>query len=348
MRILISTTEQFFPYWSSLVKELERNEINCYINRDYFIPIYSRNFFQHFKWKYKSKKILENFRPDVVIVDSAINIATHCLKKKIPFLLYLRGDIWRERKEKLESLKSFHHRMSFQHQWKEYDKCLENCKVILSVSEFLKNIINAKYPNKPIQTLYPGLKVENRYCQNGLSLKHPCVGILQRAQNWKKTRELLLLSKILSELPSVYFYWVGDGPYRTKIISELEKFENFTWLGKLESPNEVKKFLSEIDIYALFSGFDTLALTTIEAEFMKKPVIISKVGGTPETIINNETGFLIDLGDSKEWVKSIEYLIKNKELAQKMGISGNKFVKEKFDLTITAYKLIKICKKLTD
>ena len=46
----------------------------------------------------------------------------------------------------------------------------------------------------------------------------------------------------------------GDGPYKDKILPKLEKFENFKWLGHLDYPNDVRDYLSEIDVYALVSG----------------------------------------------------------------------------------------------
>ena len=47
-------------------------------------------------------------------------------------------------------------------------------------------------------------------------------------------------------MPNVNFYWVGDGQYREKITTQLEKYENFKWLGMLECPEEIRNFLEQL------------------------------------------------------------------------------------------------------
>ena len=84
---------------------------------------------------------------------------------------------------------------------------------------------------------------------------------------------MLILKKVMQELPDVNFYWVGDGVYREKIIDELGVYENFHWLGHLQYPEKVREYLSEVDLYALVSGMDLAPLTLKEAQLMKKPVI---------------------------------------------------------------------------
>ena len=147
----------------------------------------------------------------------------------------------------------------------------------------------------------------------------------------KKTKELLLLTQVMSKFPHVTFYWVGDGPYSQKVLPELEKFENFKWLGSFEYPKKIREFLSEIDVYALLSGIDMSPLSLLEAQLMKKPAIATKVGGIPELMINNETGLLIDKGDAEALIEKIEFLFSNEEKRKIMGENGRKFVEENFN-----------------
>ena len=51
-----------------------------------------------------------------------------------------------------------------------------------------------------------------------MNLKHPCVGLLQRASWWGKTSEMLILKKVLEKMPDVSFYWAGDGPLRERVL----------------------------------------------------------------------------------------------------------------------------------
>ena len=216
------------------------------------------------------------------------------------------------------------------------EKCFEDSKIILPICNFLNDVVTKRYPKKSVQTLYQGISPSNWFHADGMKLKHPCVGLLQSATIWDKTKEILILTKVLEKMPNVTFYWAGDGPYRDKIIPKLEKFENFKWLGALEYPEKVRQFLSEIDVYALLSGIDMSPLTLQEAQLMQKPVVATNVGGIPELMRNNETGFLIKKGDHDELFKKLEILINDEKMSQKMGNAGKKFISNTFSFEIIA------------
>ena len=62
------------------------------------------------------------------------------------------------------------------------------------------------------------------------------------------------------------------------------------------------------------------------------PVIACHPGGTDETIIHNETGFLINNEDKNALIEYINRFIDNPELSIKMGIKGRQRVQEFFEL----------------
>ena len=129
---------------------------------------------------------------------------------------------------------------------------------------------------------------------------------------------------------------------------KLKKYKNFEWLGPLEYPNEVRQYLSEIDIYALISGLDMSPLTLLEAQLMKKPIIATNVGGIPELMIDKKTGFLIEKGSSKELIKKIEEMLNEPKKMEEMGTQGRKFVEENFSWKIITEKFVKDLKKISD
>ena len=86
-----------------------------------------------------------------------------------------------------------------------------------------------------------------------------------------------------------------------------------------------------MNIFCLLScGSEGFGNVNLEAEFLNIPVITTNIGGIPETIIDGVTGFLIEPRNVDMLISSIKKLIENKEYAKKMGITGNKFVKETF------------------
>jgi glycosyltransferase involved in cell wall biosynthesis len=188
--------------------------------------------------------------------------------------------------------------------------------------------------------MYQGIDPFRWYEEKGMVLKHPCVGLLQSAMIWGKTREMLILENVVKSMPETSFYWVGDGPYKEKILSILNKYENFHWLGSLEYPDKVRQYLSEIDVYALVSGIDMSPLTLQEAQLMKKPVIATNVGGIPELMKDKETGFLVEKGNVNQLIEKITLLLENKQKRIEMGNSGRKFIENNFSWEVVVSKFL--------
>jgi glycosyltransferase involved in cell wall biosynthesis len=177
-----------------------------------------------------------------------------------------------------------------------------------------------------------------------MELRNPCVGLVQDANWWGKTKELLILEQVLKKLPNVTFYWAGDGQYREKITKQLEKYENFEWLGRLQYPDNVRKFLETIDIYALITGMDLAPLTLKEAQLMGKPVIATDVGGDKEMMKDEETGYLVKEGNPEDIIEKINELLENKIKSKEMGEKGIEFVKDEFNWEKVAKNFLEIIK----
>jgi glycosyltransferase involved in cell wall biosynthesis len=175
-------------------------------------------------------------------------------------------------------------------------------------------------------------------------LKHPCVGLLQRANVWGKTEEMLILPKIIEAFPEVTFYWAGDGQYRDEILAKLKKYKNFEWLGSLEYPDKVKKYLASIDVYALLSGLDTSPHSVLEAGLMKKPIVATNVGGVSEIIINEKTGFVVKKGNYNEYIEKISILINDEKKRKEIGNNEYEYVKNNFTWEIVVKNFISVIK----
>ncbi|MGI0069259.1 MAG: glycosyltransferase family 4 protein, partial [Nitrosopumilaceae archaeon] len=228
-------------------------------------------------------------------------------------------------------------------QWQKIgEKCFSDASVILPICKYLENIVKNHYSNKPTEVLYQGINPSRWYPAELMNLKHPCVGLLQGAWIWGKVREMSILSNVLEAMPSVTFYWAGDGPYRDEILKVLKKYENFKWLGPLQYPDKVREYLSSIDVYALISGMDMSPLTLQEAQLMERPVVATRIGGIPELMSNEKTGLLVGKGDHRGWIEKLTILINDKEKAKVMGIEGRKYVTENFSWDKIAKKFVSV------
>ena len=314
------------------VNELEKLNIECNLVLDTDISdrFPSRKISHWFQSSKKFEKLIEEFKPDAIFVDRQRHFVLDALKTNIPLLIHLRGDIWKEMEMAKKTLYKLPHKRVVLKKWENIaNESFKKSNLILPICNYLENETKERLPEKKVATMYQGINYENWYKEKEMELKHPCVGFLQGSVILEKAKEMLTLTKVIESMPEVTFYWAGDGPYRDIILTKLKKYDNFHWLGPLEYPGKVREFLSSIDIYGLASGIDMSPLTLLEAQLMEKPVIASKVGGIPELMLDNETGFLVNKGNSDEWEKRIEDLLNNNK-RNEMGKNGRKFVKEKF------------------
>jgi len=225
------------------------------------------------------------------------------------------------------------------------NKCFKHATTILPICHYLDDVFKKHYPKKSSTVFSIGINSSQWYPQKGMNLKHPCVGLVQSGNIWGKAREMLILPKILEAMPNVNFYWAGDGQFRGKILQVLNKYDNFKWLGKLDYPDKVREFFTEMDVYALVSGLDMTPRSVLEAQLMGKPVVASNVGGVSEAMKDNETGFLVNCGDYKGWIEKLSILLSDSNKAKHMGDEGKNFVNGKFTSEIAAKQFITLSKK---
>ena len=89
---------------------------------------------------------------------------------------------------------------------------------------------------------------------------------------------------------------------------------------------------------------DTTPLSCREAMAMQNPVVATKVGGIPEMIYDDETGFLVGEGDYKMWIKKINVLIKDKEIGRRLGKNARELIVEKFNWDKLSKEFVDIIK----
>ena len=348
MKILIAGAPDKYFHLKEFGEELKKHKIEYALvnDSDYATGISKKNIRDFLNPKKKFNELIKKEKPDVIFADRRTNFGIYAIESKIPLYLHLRGDIWSESKWGNQNL-SLVQKIAENHRINViWDKNFKGSSLILPICKHLEKIVKGNYPDKETAVMYQGITPERWYPQEGMKLKHPCVGLLQGAVIWGKTQEMLILEKVLKKMPNVTFYWVGDGPYRDKILPILEKYDNFKWLGALEYPDKVREYFTEIDIYALVSGIDMSPLTLQEAQLMRKPVVATNVGGIPELMKDDETGFLVEKGNAEELIEKLSLLINDKEKRGNMGNSGRKFMEENFSWDKITKEFVKDLEKL--
>ena len=330
---------------NELSNTLQKFDVECKLvnDIDYARGFPSKKLGEWITGKKKFKSLIKEFSPDAILIDRLGHFGSAAIDAKIPLFILLRGNYWLDLESSKKTLyndKKMRTVIWFRNRIAE--KCFRNATVLLPICRYLENVVKERYPNQNTGVFFEGVDSSHWYNGDKIQLTHPCVGLLQDANVWFKTKEMLVLKKVLEKMPNVNFYWAGDGPYRARILSELSKFKNFKWMGRLQYPEKVREFLSSVDVYALASGMDNAPLTLKEAQLLEKPVVASNVGGIPEMMIDGKTGFLVDEGDHQGWLEKLSKILNDKDLADDMGRHGKKFVQDTFNWDICAKKFLDI------
>ncbi|MBC8184840.1 glycosyltransferase [candidate division KSB1 bacterium] len=125
---------------------------------------------------------------------------------------------------------------------------------------------------------------------------------------------------------SVHLCIVGDGKRKEKFARN----ENNGNVHFLNWRPDIENIYSGIDLLALTSRNEGTPLTIIEAMAAKVPVVATNVGGVPDIVKNNETGFLCDVDDDEEMVNKIKLLLTDEKINKRITMRAQKFALHKF------------------
>ena len=164
----------------------------------------------------------------------------------------------------------------------------------------------------------------------------------------RKGHEFLLRSfvEVIAKIPSAKLLMSGFGlPYEKEYVESLVKELN------LSNNVVISDFQSDIDTLIRRASFlvlpsqsyESFGYVLVEAMLRKKPTIGTNIGGIPEVIVNNSTGYIVQTNHISLMAERIITLLTNKELSIKFGENGyrvfiNKFTAKK--MSSSYYKLI--------
>ncbi|MDO8601241.1 MAG: glycosyltransferase family 4 protein [bacterium] len=190
---------------------------------------------------------------------------------------------------------------------------LKNADKIRGVAEYLVAEAKKIAPNKPY-FIFPTFTDLDDFL-NEKDIRFDNFVLLVGRNNPVKGVKYLVeaFEKIKPEFPDFRLVLVGEGLPEGKL--PLEKVRD-----KMR------------DCYCLVvpSISEGLPRVILEAMALAKPVIASRVGGIPELVKDNETGFLTEPGNAVDLAKKLKTLLGDRSLALRMGQNGRELVKDKF------------------
>ena len=132
----------------------------------------------------------------------------------------------------------------------------------------------------------------------------------------KRVQDVIkVFDKIHQQIPS-RLVLVGDGPDRAeceKLTRELNLQNSVLFLGKQDALVDI---LNCADLFLIPSQSESFGLSALEAMACGLPVISSSVGGLPELVVHNQTGYIAEIGDIDRMAKyTLDLLTNDKKYA---------------------------------
>lgn len=102
--------------------------------------------------------------------------------------------------------------------------------------------------------------------------------------------------------------------------------------GYINGAKQMAQYYCAADVYLHIAKADTFPTTVLESLACGTPVVATAIGGIPEQIKHQETGFLAAPDDLKGITDSLQNLLDNQDLRTKMSRSAAVDAKKRFDL----------------
>ncbi|HKB87241.1 MAG TPA: N-acetyl-alpha-D-glucosaminyl L-malate synthase BshA [Ignavibacteriaceae bacterium] len=219
---------------------------------------------------------------------------------------------------------------------------IEESDGVTAVSRFLKEKTLTNYDiEKSIEVIPNFVDTELYKPMNGCSYRNHIAPnkekVLVHTSNFRQVKRvpdtLKIFAKVLEELPAKLVL-VGDGPERSeceRLCRQLGICENVRFLGKQDGIVEI---LNASDIFLIPSQSESFGLAALEAMACGLPVISSSVGGLPELVRHNETGYIAEIGDIDRMAKYTIDLLTNERKYKLFSSNARERAVTMFDKSI--------------
>ena len=273
------------------------------------------------------KKIIRTFKPDILHSHYAASYGLiGAFTGFHPFILSVWG---------IDILKfpenSVLHKKMIEYSLKKADK-------VLATSYYLAKETN-KYTSKEILITPFGIDIEEFKPKIVVPIFKEDDIVIGTVKSMERKYGIEYLIKSFSILKRNYpdknlkLLLVGGGSLEAKfkqMINDLNIVDSSIITGHVPY-NNVAEYHNQLSIAVYVSKVESFGVSILESSACEKPVVVSDLGGLPEVVENDVTGFIVKANNIKATTEAIERLILDKELREKFGNAGRVRVKDKFD-----------------
>lgn len=186
-----------------------------------------------------------------------------------------------------------------------------NCLITINKEDYYR----AKYKFHAKKTVYiPGVGIDSKRFQNlgisreqkrqELGLSKEDIFILSVGElNKNKNHEVVVRALAGLKGQNIVYMIAGEGNQKEHLKTLAE--ENGVSLRLIGFREDICSLLEAADVFAFPSKREGLSVSVMEAMFMKKPVIASKIRGNTDLIKDGENGLLVHPNTVKVWEQGL-------------------------------------------
>jgi len=241
-------------------------------------------------------------------------------------------------------------------------RALKNADLLICNSENSKKLLLAHWNVKEanVQVIHPGVDTKkfvpaatNLDIRNKLNWHDRPVLLTVSRLEERKGHDMLIraLVDIKQRIPNVLYAIIGGGPQEEllkSLVAKLKLEENVLFMSEISDQAMIECY-QQCDIFVLPNrdigrNIEGFGIVMLEAQSCGIPVIGGDSGGTPETIDEGNTGFIVNCDTTAQLIGKVEQLLTDKPLRNNMGENGRIWAHQ-FDWEEQSIKLDALFKK---
>jgi len=207
---------------------------------------------------------------------------------------------------------------------------LRGADAIIAVSKSIADQV----PDRRVHVVYSGVRSSDETGQTPLKSRNSVIiGTACRLIEAKGVQDLIAaISMLKEEFPGVRLKVAGDGPHKDlllRAVQEQNVLQEVEFVGWID---DLRPVLRTWDIFALPSYDEGLPVAILEAMSEGLPVVATNVGGIPELVEHERTGYLISPGDVKALWTALRRLVIDCQLRGQLGDRGRRRAETRFSV----------------
>jgi glycosyltransferase involved in cell wall biosynthesis len=115
------------------------------------------------------------------------------------------------------------------------------------------------------------------------------------------------------------------------MVSDMELTRSIEFTGYITDEKKVV-LLSKCSALLLPSFVEGFGIVILESFAMSKPVLVADIQPTNEIVDDGIDGFILPANNPTKWSEKISFLLNNKDVCRKMGISARNKLETKYSL----------------